>query len=341
MLQYLRAKEDQTRERKARIKAALVESPVPVPDEIHDAILTLFVTDAIEVLRAHPGFKLEEKIRSLWTTFELFNQASSDLISALDVLDQFSQRPEFNYRSHKDKLAVMESRIRKEIFAFSTLAHSLQEHCCGLRSDWEPRGTTEQISSCFGSDGLHDFIRKLRNCLHHQSMVEADWLIRDAGANATSHYVFRRLELQAVKEAWNVDARRYLGSLPDEIDVRDVVQSYVPRVRAFYDWLLAACEAAPPPAVADYRRCWNAHRQRSEQMTWRLLLMEFLKQGIDPYSYLQRYLTPAEMEEAMRLPKRSPEQVDFIIAAVDELSACDDELRSLIYQLFRVAQEGG
>ena len=67
----------------------------------------------------------------------------------------------------------------------------------------------------------------------------------------------------------------------------------------------------------------------------------FLKRGIDPYSYLERYLTPAEMEEAMRFPIRSPEQVDFIIAAVDEHSACDDELRSLVYRLFRVPQVGG
>jgi hypothetical protein len=329
---YLRTKRDQTIESKARIKAALAGSPIPVPAEIHNAILRLFITDAIEVLRAHPGFELEEKIRSVRTTYELFKQASSDLMCALDVFDEFSQRAEFNHRSRKDKVAAIESRIRKEIFAFSALAHSLQDHCRRLRSDWEPPGTAEQIAGCFGNDGLHDFICGLRTALHHRSMVEADWLITGSGANATSHYVYKRPELQAVDNAWNKSARLYLDALPREIDVRDVAQRYVPCVRAFYDWLLTASEAAPPPAVADYRRCWNAHRQHSVRSVWRFLLMEFLKQDIDPYSYLERYLTPGEIGEAMRFPKRSPEQVDFIIAAVDERSACDDELRSLIYR---------
>jgi hypothetical protein len=199
----------------------------------------------------------------------------------------------------------------------------------------------EQISSRFGADGLHDFICGLRTALHHRSMVEADRLIRNSGANATSHYVFKRLELEAVDKAWNVSARRYLEVLPEEIDVRIVVQSYVPRVRAFYDWLLAVSESTPPPAVADYRRCWSAHQQRSARMAWRFLLAELLKQEIDPYSYLERYLTPTEMEEARRFPKHSHEQVDFIITVVDKHSACDDELRSVVYRLFRVPQGEG
>jgi hypothetical protein len=162
LFEHLRAEQRQSRERKAGIKAALSKSPIPVPDDLQDAILGLFVTDAIEVLRAHLGFEPEEKIRSLRTTFELFNRASFDLMSALDVFDLFSQRPEFSYRSHKEELTAIESRIRKEIFAFSALAHSLQDHCRRLRSDWEPPGMAEQISGCFGSDGLHDFVCGLR-----------------------------------------------------------------------------------------------------------------------------------------------------------------------------------
>jgi hypothetical protein len=170
-------------------------------------------------------------------------------------------------------------------------------------------------------------------------MVEADWLIRDSRANATSHYVFRRSELEAVDKAWNTSARRYLGALPEEIDVRVVAPTYLPRVRAFYSWLLAVADTAPLPAVADHRRCWNAHRQRDVRMAWRFLLNELLKRDIDPYAYLERYLTPAEMEQAMRLPMRSPEQVDFMIATIDEHSACDDDLRVLVYRFFGVTQE--
>src|SRR5690606_37429933 len=143
-----------------------------------------------------------------------------------------------------------------------------------------------QIVSTFGDDGLHDFVCGLRTALHHLLMVEANWLIRDSGPAATSHYVFSRDELRAANPGWNVRARGYLDSCADKIDVRLVAQAYYPRVHTFYDWLLREAEIAPPPEVADYRRCWDAHRQRSARMHWRLFLTEFLKRNVDPYVYL-------------------------------------------------------
>ncbi len=61
---------------------------------------------------------------------------------------------------------------------------------------------------------------------------------------------------------------------------------------------------------------------------------------VNPYAHLDTYLTPAEVEAALRLPMRSREQVDYIIAAADEHDACDDELRSLVYKLFGVSMDG-
>jgi hypothetical protein len=60
---------------------------------------------------------------------------------------------------------------------------------------------------------------------------------------------------------------------------------------------------------------------------------------VDPYVYLERYLTQTELEGALRLPRHSREQADFIISAVDEFSACDDYIRALVYRLFGVVQE--
>ena len=341
--EWLTEAHDEQNQRKASIKAALAESSIPVPDEIYDAVVGLFASDAFEVLCAHPGFELEEKIRSLRTTFELFHRASSDLMAALDVFDQFARRPEFTYRSHKDELAAIESSVRKEIFAFSELAHSLQDHCRRLSgTDWKPACMAEQLTAKFGSDGLHDFVCALRRALHHVSMVEADWLIRNNYLGSiTSHYVFHRLELEVVAKDWNSSARRYLEAQPARIDVQIVANSYVPRVRAFYDWLFATVDATIPPKVVDYRRCWNAVQQRATRMQWHLVLTECLKRNIDPCLYLERYLTSAELAEVMRLPNRSSEQVDFIIAAVDEHSACNDEIRSLVYRLFRVPEAKG
>jgi len=339
IFELLAGEEDRKNQRKEAIRAALGAGTIPVPDDIRNAVVGLFITDAMEVLRSHPGFDLEDKFRSIRTALQLFDQSFSDLMGVLDAFDAFSRRPEFSYRSHRDEVAAIERRIRKETFAFSELAHSLQDHCRRVRRGWEPSETANELSRCFRDDGLHDFICGLRSALHHLLMVEANWQIRDVGPAATSHFVFSRSELMAAKPDWNTGARRYLESCAEEIDIRVVAQAYYPRVHAFYDWLLDEAQTAPPPEVADYRRCWNAHQAHNLRMAWRFLLKECLKREIDPYAYLERYLTPAELDAALQLPRYSQEQADFIIQVVDELAACDDELRMLVYRLFRVPQE--
>ncbi|MCW1410736.1 MULTISPECIES: hypothetical protein [Rhizobium] len=326
-------------ERKQAILDALAAGAIPVSGEIRDAIANLFITDALEVLRFHPGFDLEDKIRSIRTTLQLFDQAAADLTEALAAFDTFSRRPEFSYRSHRAEHEAIERRIRKEVFAFSELAHSLQDHCRRIRSRWENPSIAQRIPLCFREDGLHDFICGLRTALHHKLMVDADWEIRGSGPEATSHYLFKRSELMDTDADWNSSARRYLASAGDVIDVGTVASLYHRRVHDFYDHLLGEADTDPPPAVADYRHCWTFHRQRSARMTWNLLINEFLKRNIDPYAYLERYLTPHELEAVRLLPQSSREQVDFIVRAADEFSACDDNLRAAIYRLFRVPAE--
>lgn len=336
-VRLLTSKKKQKQERKHAIRDALTATAIPVSDDIRDAIADLFITDALEVLRAHPGFDLHDKLRSIRTTMQLFDQAADDLMNALSAFDSFSRRPEFSYRSNRAEHYAIERRIRKEIFAFSELAHSLQDHCRRIRSRWDNPSIAARIPLCFGEDGLHDFVCGLRTALHHKLMVDAEWQIRSSGRESTSHYLFKRSELMNASADWNASARRYLENSGDVIDVGALVTLYRQRVHNFYEALLDESDSNPPPEVADYRRCWNAHRRRSARMTWTFLLAEFLKRNIDPYSYLERYLTPAEFEAAHRLPHRSREQVDFIIHAVDEFSACDDNTRAMIYRLFGVA----
>lgn len=66
------------------------------------------------------------------------------------------------------------------------------------------------------------------------------------------------------------------------------------------------------------------------------LLNEVVTKRLDPYEYLNDYLTDSEIEEVLRLPKRSREQVDRIIEIVDASGICDQALRENIYKAFGV-----
>ena len=161
-------------------------------------------------------------------------------------------------------------------------------------------------------EGQHDFVCGLRTALHHLSMVEADWLIRNSGPNATSHYVFEVEELRPVQK-WKSTAHIFMDRAKDQIDVRSLAHDYRPRVRSFYAWFLKEFEDAVPVEVADYRRCWSEHRRTSARKTYRLLISEYLKRNVDPYPHLHKYLRPDQLAEVEALPKHSREQVDLII----------------------------
>lgn len=67
-----------------------------------------------------------------------------------------------------------------------------------------------------------------------------------------------------------------------------------------------------------------------------MLSQVVIQQKRDPYHYLNRYLTIAELEEVQQLPNKSKTQVDRIIELIDDYGACDDELRDLAYKAFGV-----
>lgn len=321
---------------KDRIINAFQEGTIPVAESTLNDITNLFITDAIEVLRLHPGYLLESKFRSLKTTLTLFERAAGDLLAALDRFCVFSRTPEFHYISHAAMQADVETAVRKEIFAFTELAHSLQDHCRRITTkDWKPTEFEDMLADHFGNKALHDFICGLRTALHHRSMVEAEWLILGSGIEATSHYTFQTVELRLIQE-WKSTALAFMDQAGDEIDVRSMTEDYRTRVRAFYNWFLDAFEGSAPPEVLDYRRCWDEHTRRSSRGIYRLLLNEFLRRGVDPYPHLHKYLRPDQLAQALTLPNHSQQQVDLIIEMVDRARACDSDLRAIIYRLFGV-----
>lgn len=323
---------------KDRIIKAFMEGPIPVDGDTLESFVRLFVTDAIDVLRSHPGFPLEEKVRSLKTTLSLFERAADDLVAALYRFDAFSRTPEFHQLSHEVEQLDGDTLVRKEIYAFAGLAHALQDHCRRItKYVWKPSNLGAKMAEHFSVEGQHDFVCGLRTALHHLSMVEADWLIRNSGPNATSRYIFEVAELRPIQD-WKSTARVFMDRARDQIDIRVLANDYRLRVRSFYAWFLGELEETLPVEVADYRRCWDEHRRRSARITYRFLIGEFLKRNIDPYPHLHKYLRSDQLAEVEALPKHSREQVDLIITMVDGLSACDDGLRISLYHLFGVPE---
>jgi hypothetical protein len=69
---------------------------------------------------------------------------------------------------------------------------------------------------------------------------------------------------------------------------------------------------------------------------WNFLLQAFIGNNVDPYEYLDLYLTEKDLAETKEFTHQSAEQVDFIISKVDQYNVCIGELRRQVYRLFKV-----
>jgi hypothetical protein len=285
----------------------------------------------------HPGYEPDMRLKSLWLMLEVFRRTHTDLNLELNRFHQFTETKEWWARSREKQLEALQISVRKELMGFSTATAALVYHSRAVKACLEVPDFDAKLKDIF-QEGEHRFITGLRNVISHSHYPRVSWLIDYLGDDGrlTDFFLFPSdlLRFADLHRA----ARTYVEAAGERIHVRKVTDSYASRVNKFYAWLQPRTESMLPESVRDYRRCARAHNATNTRQGWKIALQQYLaKQILDPYEYLDRYLLPAQLEHALSLPHRSKEQVDYIISAVDEYEACDDELRTMVHKLFGVA----
>lgn len=326
--------EHQERQKQKRLDTLKLEiATAPVGPKLLSELSSLGL-DAPEVLRHHPGEKVSRKLDSLWQMLLIFEQAHRDLAEKLNAFEVFSRTDEMHLPSGKAQLAAIEIAVNKELMSFSAAAGALVQFCRRLKDDELPN-ITEARAAHFDAQE-HEFVMALRNGIVHQELPNVSWQIDYGGPqHRTTDFVISSVSLSQL--GLHSTARAYASRHSAGVRVKQLVDSYAQRVRAFYEWFKKACDAAEPATLKDYRRVVRACKAQSLRTGYRFLVSQFLARKVDPYEHLEKHLLPHQVEAALRLPMRSKQQVDFIIEAVDQHGACDDELRSMVYRLFCVA----
>ena len=327
--------EQEKEERVATVREALAGA-AELSDADRTALIRLNFTEFPRVITAHRGHKASGKLQSLTVARTQFDMASATILEILNEFHVFSDSPRFQSPDNRAPFNRIIERMRKELFTFSNLAHSVQDHARQVDKVWSSPDYSAKLTEYFGSDRLHNFVIALRNALHHLHVFDAEWALRwnDAGEKS-AHFNLKKFELLNDHDDWGA-TKPWLEVAPMEIDVRALVTDYHGRHAAFYDWYLGWCAANMPAEVAEYRALKLGHRQHLLRMEWNFFLREFLKRGVNPMAYLARFLTSEQVTEAQRLPPKSQAMADFVIECVDETDGCTPELRDMAYKLFDV-----
>jgi hypothetical protein len=96
-------------------------------------------------------------------------------------------------------------------------------------------------------------------------------------------------------------------------------------------------ESQLPLEISDYSACREAVKRQHGRLSHELMIGLWTQAGADPYQHLSKHLTSEQMKEMEALPHRSRQQVDYVIACLDNDALCDDHLRAVVYKFFSVS----
>jgi hypothetical protein len=282
----------------------------------------------------------------------VFDRAVLDLVRIIRrfeaAVETESEHSIFS-RTQRSALDDIEHTIEKELFAATNAAHSLVDHSTRrLQSVVEVPGYAAKLAECFGDDGVHEFIIGFRNILHHLHMIKAGWRVEHdfrAGTKRAMLTLDRDDVRFAVEQSPNSfgsglsRVRAYLEASSEPIDLKALFEEYQRRVAQFHDWYGNELASEALIAVHDYERCLRENKKFAARAFLKAMLGSWLrwKAPPNPYDHLHRFASAEQIAEIYRLPAQSEEQVNKVIECVDLDRICDEDLRKMIYDLFRRA----
>jgi hypothetical protein len=340
--------EERETQRRERIRQAVAESAVPLPEKLADAVIHLNNQHARAILRGHKGYQLAERRNSYLTSLAIMEQCLQDLLVAIDCFEKAALSSESGYfkPGGEGESGRTERRVQKELFATANAAASLVDHARRVRKVEPMPDYDAKRLERFGADGLHEFVIGLRVILHHLHIVEAGWSIVRSFSEGTSKATFM-IEKDVLRRVLDSHSdglgssykpmRAYVDAAPEHIDLRAVFFDYRARIEQFHSWMKGALQSDKLVALRDYDALIKRKINADKVMFWKAMIGNWLnwKTPPDPHKHLPTYLTPAQLDEVYKLPRNSKEQVDLVIKYMDEDTAVDDALRAQAYELFK------
>lgn len=289
-----------------------------------------------DLLEKHPSHELYDFIECLTRSFALFDLCVRDLIAAIHRFQGLFRERGLSARQKRFAIDEVKLDLEKNLFAATQAALALVDHSRRISGKVVVPGYSERTVA-FANDPAHRFLQDLRVCLFHVFYISPDWEFRaDANSGDKARFTIAKRDLLRFGN-WNTLAKEYLESLGESLDLESFLAGYREKVRTFQSWFVTQLRQSNPDGLGNYLESRRTLHAVGAKTWWNLLLTQVVIQhGRDAYDFLDRFLEPSELERIYARSFRSKEQVDLIIALVDEHGACDEALRETAYRAFKV-----
>jgi hypothetical protein len=290
-----------------------------------------------ETIESLPGSKISLELDALRLSLNIFLDAAYDLFSSINMLKGESEKPDFYDRTRRTELERLELHIQRGVFSAAAAAMALVYHSRQFNTRYPVESYQERIDENFAKDPLHRFIQKFRDFMVHVRSVESSRLVTWDKQGKSVFFILSAKQLKQYHK-WDAPSKSYIESHPKGINVEQLFREYLKKIKLFHDWFRSEVWEKNAQDLKEYFACKKVYNAVNAGSMWSLLIKQaFAQKKINPYMYLDKYLSGNEIQEILSLPFRSKEQVDRVIELVDECGVCDEELRKATYALFGVA----
>lgn len=267
----------------------------------------------------------------------ILDQAIDDLLEGINRFAHRSQYQDFWSRVNANNREEYTKNVKRFLFNASSALAALVDHTRNFLRSYPVPGEPEARSMAFKDDNLHRFLFDLRNYSLHWKPAQANWNIAtsagETGVSRTVAFLLSRDEL-AEWSCWKSEAKEFLDSQPERVDVRELFIEYQLRARKFHSWLQTAAIITHYTNIRKYLEYKKWHDRFHELCTWNAVAA-FRDIKRDPYELLRDYLSPREIEHIYSLELKSDEQINRLIDLVDLEQAVDGPLRARLQEFLR------
>ena len=308
--------------------------PLPWSEAILRQAYFQSFSDAQKAIQEHPGFTAHRELYALQLSLDIFLDSVSELFQSIDAFRREAQSPDFWTRPAQSRFKNRELAVRRGVFAAATSALALVDHARKVkkRVAITNEGYERQLRETF-DEYEHRFVQSLRVCVSHIRMIEADWQRSYSASGKQTQFLLRR-DVLLQWDDWDKQAKAFIDRHPNGIDVEKLFNHYRTRVEKFHEWFHSEVARVSEPQLSEYREYERMLKRFGTRALWNLILEQVVIGHLDPFTYLDRYLTKTELDEVLALPRKSQVQIDRIIEILDEYGACDEELRGKVYKAF-------
>jgi hypothetical protein len=334
----LRAYVNAEEQRKEKVKNSIIDHfkqrSFPTPDYVKEQMLGLVGAENSETMSHHPYWE-EHKFRvGLKALFDTAFAAYVDM-SKLEAYLSALWKDQSIFEKYVNHTVT--NPFQKEVMAFCAASVGVTDT---LRRFFSRRPEIkEQIEAAITGNldnDLSAFIKGLRNNLAHGSVIVPGWKIASSVESGWSGTMILNVNELLFFGDWKAPAKRFIKSHQEnQIHLGKVVELQYKSIYKLSSEVEGIFFDNQSPAEKDFYEIQDTQSRWGKQQFMKILLAQ-TSDATKPLQHARKYFDEKQMRKIMSYPPNSKEQVDYMILLKSSEIDCDEELKKLLYKLFKV-----